>query len=214
MSEKIAAKLHRIENSLLGVENNTEIQMELSKYGYTADRMKEGKLLLLEAIRLEEAKTEEYSDQYVATGEAGKRWTAVYAQYMITLKVTRVAFKSQPGMLARFNATGTRSRSLSGWLNDARTLYDNMLKNPDAVETMAHFGYTAERLQRELQEVNEVAGLYGKQVNEKGEAQQSTQGRDKAFDTLFNWYSDFRAIVRVALYEKPQLLESLGIIKK
>jgi hypothetical protein len=32
-----------------------------------------------------------------------------------------------------------------------------------------------------------------------GGAQQSTQDRDRAFDELCDWFSDFRAIARVAL---------------
>jgi hypothetical protein len=61
--------------------------------------------------------------------------------------------------------------------------------------------------------VNEVENLHSKQLSEKGEAQQSTIERDKAFDELCKWYSSFRAIARIALYEKPQLLEALGIVK-
>jgi hypothetical protein len=134
---------------------------------------------------------------------------------MITLKVTRVAFHREPGKLQEFNATGERRRSMSGWLNDARILYTNLQQTPGALETMAQYGYTAERLlEEQQQQVEEVAQLHTKQLEETGAAQQSTQEKDKAFDELCNWYSDFRAIARVALYDKPQLLEVLGIIKK
>jgi hypothetical protein len=128
--------------------------------------------------------------------------------------VVRVAFHREPGKLQNFHATGKRHRSLSGWLNDARILYTNLQETPGALETMAQYGYTAERLQEEQQQVEEVAQLHSRQLEETGGAQQSTQDRDHAFDDLCDWYSDFRAIARVALYDKPQLLEALGIVKK
>jgi hypothetical protein len=210
----IAAKLHNIENGILGVQNNPEIQDKLNAYGYTPERISEGRRMLDNVTGLMSSQVEEYGDQYVATGELKKRWKSSYADYMVTVKVTRVAFNGQPELLQRFNATGVRNRSLSGWLRDARILYTNLLNSPESLAVMARFGYTVERLNNELAAVNEVENLHSKQLGEKGEAQQSTLDRDLAFDALCKWYGDFRAIARIALFEKPQLLEALGIVKK
>jgi hypothetical protein len=211
--QTIAARLHNVEKSISGVRNNLEIQERMDRYGYTSERITEGERLLTDAQKHVALHTEEYSDRYVATGELGQLWPEAYSDYMITLKVVRVAFRKQPGKLHEFNAAGKRNRSLSGWLNDARVLYTNM-QTPEALNVMSAYGYTSERLQKEQQKVEKVAALYGKRLSETGEAQQSTKDRDKAIDDLYDWYTDFRAIARIALYDKPQLLESLGIVKK
>jgi hypothetical protein len=210
----IATKLHSIENGILGVLNNPEIQNKLTAYGYTAERIAEGKQLLEAVTSLIAAQVNEYGEQYAATDEQDKFLTATYANYMIAVKVARVAFKKQPDMLARLSLTGERPRSLSGWLRCARILYTNLLDTPDALAAITAFGYTAEQLQQELSNVNAVENLHSQQLSKKSAAQQTTQERDKAFDELCNWYSDFRAIARIALYDKSQLLEALGIVKK
>jgi hypothetical protein len=203
-----------MENGISGVQNNPEIQERMSRYGYTPERVAEGQVKLGNVKRLTASHAEEYSEQFVATGKLGKSWANTYGKYMITLKVVRVAFHREPGKLQDFHATGKRHRSLSGWLNDARILYTNLQETPGALETMMQYGYTDKRLQEEQQQVEEVAQLHSLQLEETGAAQQSTQDRDRAFDELCDWYSDFRAIARVALYDKPQLLEGLGIVKK
>ncbi|MDR1595097.1 MAG: hypothetical protein LBS43_11545 [Prevotellaceae bacterium] len=209
----IATKLHKIENCILGAQNNPEIQEKLSAFGYTPERIGEGKTLLNKVNSLMTAQVEEYSDQFIATDKVGKLWKTAYSNYMIIVKLLRVIFVGQPEMLKRFNATGRRNRSLSGWLRDARILYENLLNSPDALTVIAQFGYSAEKLNDELQAVNEVENLHSKRLSEKGEAQQSTIERDKAFDELCQWFSKFRAIARIAIYDKPQLLEALGIVK-
>jgi hemoglobin-like flavoprotein len=210
----IAKKLLNIEESISGVENNPEIQGYLNVFGYTPLRMKEGKELLSKVTNLMTMQVEEYNDQYLATNEFLKAWKRAYGKYMITLKVIRIAFFERPEILSRFNAIGRRNRSLSGWLRDSKIMYTNVLDTPEALDTMALYGYTTEQLNKELQDVMEIEQLHTKQLGEKGIAQQSTVERDEAFDALCRWYSKFRAIARVALYEKPQLLEALGITKK
>jgi N-acetyl-anhydromuramyl-L-alanine amidase AmpD len=212
--QSFAARLHNMENGILGVQNNPEIQKRMSQYGYTPERVAEGLLKLTNVKRLTALHVEGYSDRFVATDKFGKAWKDIYAKYMITLKVVRVAFHREPGKLQDFRAIGIRHRSLSGWLNDARILYTNLQETPGALETMMQYGYTVKRLQEEQQQVEEVAQLHSQQLEETGAAQQSTQDRDQAFDDLCDWFSDFRAIARVALYDKPQLLEGMGIVKK
>jgi hypothetical protein len=210
----IATKLHKIENGILGAQNNSEIRSRMSVYGYTPERISEGRRLLDEVTGLMSAQVEEYGEQYVATDDLGKRWKSTYANYMITVKVVRVAFNGQPELLQGFNATGKRNRSLSGWLRDARILYINLLNSPEAITVMGNFGYSREKLNAELEDVNEVENLHSRQLSEKSSAQQATLDRDTAFDTLYKWYGDFRAIAKVAMFDKPQLLEALGIIIK
>jgi hypothetical protein len=210
----IAAKLLKIKEGISGVENSPEIQEKLNTFGYTHERINEGRMLLDRVTGLMTAQVKEYSEQYFASDEFGKLWKKTYGNYMVTLKVIRVAFTGEIDMLQRFNAIGRRNRSLSGWLRDAKILYTNVLNSPEATEVIARYGYTLEKLNREFQDVSEVERLHSKQLSEMGTAQQSTVERDEAFDSLCKWYSKFRAIARIALYEKPQLLEALGIVKK
>jgi hypothetical protein len=211
---QIADKLHRIEVAILGALDSPEILEELNTYGYTHDRIMGGKKMLDNVTNLMVTQVKNYGKQYTATSEQGRSLVNTYAKYMVVVKITRVAFKKQPDILASLGVTGERSRSLSRWLRHARILYNNLLEMPNALEVLNSYGYTAERLQKELQEVEEVESLHVKQLSGKSVAQQSTQKRDEAFDELCNWFSDFRAVVRIALYNNPQLLEALGITKK
>jgi hypothetical protein len=207
----IAKKLHNIENAISGALDNPQILEKLNLYGYTYERIMAGKKLLDKVIGLMITQVKEYGKQYAATDEQMKFLTSTYAQYMVVIKIVRVVFKKQPDILASLGATGERPRSLSRWLRRARILYTNLLEMPNTLETLTGYGYTAERLQKELNDVEEVENLHVKQLSGKSVAQQSTQKRDEAFDELCDWFSDFRAIARIALYDDKQLLEALGI---
>jgi hypothetical protein len=210
----IARKLHSIKNAIFGALGSVEILKKLAVFGYTTERINEGKTMWENVNHLMTNQVKEYSLQYTATDEQEKFLKTTYAQYMVIVKVCRIAFKKHPDILSGLVVVGKRSRSLSGWLRHARVLYSNLLEIPGALEIIAAYGYPAEQLYKELENIAEVENLHVKQLGGKSAAQQSTQKRDEALDELCDWYSDFRAIARIALYDDPELLEALGITRK
>jgi hypothetical protein len=212
--EVIGKKLLKINEGITGVENYPEIQKILEQYGCTAKFMTKGKEMYLNVSDKMITHVENYSNQYVATGDFQKFREKTYGNYIVTLKMIRVAFVDQSEILQRFNAIGRRNRSLSGWLRDSKVMYTNILNSSETLEVMAEYGYTVEKLQKEFQDITEVERLHSIQLREKGIAQQATLKRDEDFDALYKWYSKFRAIARIALHNEPQLLEVLGITKK
>jgi hypothetical protein len=214
VKKNIATKLHQIENGIAGVSNSPEIQAKMTAFGYTPEKIEQGKALLENAQRMTAVQVGGYSNQYAATDELDKEWIGTYSKYMVTVKVTRIAFKGRPDLLVKFRVTGRRNRSLSGWLSDSRIMYSNILDTPEALTTLAMYGYTKERITAELEAINQVEALHSKRLAEKSGAQMGTVNRDKAIDDICNWFSDFRAIARIALYDAPQQLEALGITVK
>jgi hypothetical protein len=203
-----------MENGIRGALGSEAILTKMALFGYTKEKIEHGLTLLNEAKRLTASQVGGYGDQFAASDEVQKHWTENYSRYMITVKVVRIAFKARPDLLAKFKVTGERNRSLSGWLNDARIMYANILNTPEALGVLANYGYSLEKLSAERDGVEEVEALHSKRLAERSEAQQGTFERDKAIDALCNWYSDFRAIARVALYDSTQMLEALGITRK
>jgi hypothetical protein len=103
----IATKLHKIENGILGVQNNPEIQEKLNVFGYTSERIGEGKALLDKVNGLMTTQIEGYSDQFIATDKVEKLRKMAYSNYIIIVKVlhvviARIALYDKPQLIEAF----------------------------------------------------------------------------------------------------------------
>ena len=120
----------------------------------------------------------------------------------------------EPAAWQALGLWGERKESVSGWPVQVNQFYTNMLGNQNWLGAMANYGITTEKLMAGEALVIQVKTALSSQKIEMGEAQEATRTRDKAADTLQAWYSDFIAIARIALEDKPQYLEMLGIVRK
>ncbi len=209
MQDRLLAANVALENAL----TDTEILGLLSEYGYDAAKINAGKELYNCAQDKFQQQKTEYGEQYAASEEMQTKWDTANAVYMKHVKVGRVALQSDYGSFLKLGLEGARKRTLSGWLIQARQFYSNALADTDIQNDLAGFGITEAKLQDGKQLVDDVEAANTGHKKEKGEAQQATLDRDKALDIMEDWLSDFITIARIALEEKPQLLEKMGIIE-
>jgi len=214
VKKSLTEQMGRIGLAINGTLDNPLILSKTSLFGYTEEVVREGRSKYDSAQTAILAHQKEYGEQYTAYETRGSLWSQSYETYGNILTLCRVGLKDKPGVLHSLRATGTRNRSLTGFIKDARMLYTNLLSQPEYLAIMARFCVTAELLENANAEIDALEKASQAYFREKGEAQDMTIKRDQLFDNLYNWYSDFRAVLRLALTDSPQLLEKLGIIVK
>jgi len=177
-----------------------EVSGALEDFGYTEDRMAEGRTLLRETEALILKQKKEYGDQYEATEAAQAAWDKADTAYMKTLKIARLVFSEDIQAITALKLTGSRKATMAGWMDQAVSFYGNLTAQPPLVAAMARFGYTTEKLLAEKALVDAVAL-----------PQEATADRDAAVRRLDTWVGELRTVLKVALAEDPETLEAVGI---
>lgn len=214
-SKTLTNSMSEIGRVINGVLMSDEILAIIAPFGYTEERVRTEGLSMYEQVNsLIVSQRKEYGEQYTATQTGKEQWNSAYGEYMQILRLSRIALKNKPGALHSLHATGSRSRSMSGFIKESRVLFGNLKAQPEYLAEVAKFGVSEAKIDAAAAMVDEMETSYQVFLKEKGEAQSSTIERDKAYDALYDWYSDFRAVLHIALGDYPQLLENLGIIVK
>lgn len=211
MANSIQNLLLQAQTAIDNALTDDEVKGFLSVFGYDDAALNAGKALLDEASQLNLQQLKEYGDQYTATQEFNAKWGTAKADYTRLTKIARVAVKNDAAAYQKLGLSGPRRQSFSGLSAQMDPFYTNALADPSILAALGHFGITAEKLNTGKANYDAAKAASVTQQNEKGEAQQATLVRDQAVDALEDWLSDFIAIARIALEEKPQLSEKLGI---
>lgn len=93
-----------------------------------------------------------------------------------------------------------------------RLFYTTALNTPDILESLSHHGLDQSQLQDGLALVAAVENVRAQRGVENGEAQGAAGSRRQALEILDRWMGDFTAIARLALADRPQGLEMLGLV--
>jgi hypothetical protein len=202
--------LHFIKTALENSLSDESVKAELSKFGYTEEKIKEGKKLFTEAEALAFSQKKEYSEQIKATKNFNDAWDAAREMYYVASKTAQVAFKNNPDAKKLLGLDAERKQSISGWLSQTNLFYSNLISSNDLINEISKYGYSKEKLESKFKVCENVSSLNIIQAKESGEAQDSTKVRDDKIDELFSWISDFKKIAKLALRAHPQWLEKIG----
>ncbi len=204
----IAEQLNAAELAIRNSLAEAEIQALVSDYGYSAEKLDAGRLLFEAARAAVSAQETAAGAQQTATEALESARQGAYDAYQALAKVARATLS--PAALSGLGLAGSMPRSTAAFVTAAGTLFDNAA----ALPVLADFGYDAARIEKEHARLAAFNQANRKQEVAKGVAQQATAEQDVALEALNKWTAQYLKIARVALREKPQLLEKLGVVAR
>ena len=208
--KNVAQRLFVAETAIKGTLNNPSILAAVSPFGYGQARMEEGLALYNEARLLTELKSKAYGEQRQATEIVKQTREEAAVAYTAALKIARVAFVGNEAARNALVLDGVRKKSLSGWLDQARRFYNNVLRTPEFLAVMTAYNYPQAKLTAEVAMVEGVWVKSELQDKERGEAQRATKMRNVKLAALDKWVAAYKKVAEVALAASPQDLEQLG----
>ena len=224
MTKELERVLHFAEEFITNGQANGEVSAAMAEYGYDTGRWAEGQALLDGARAKVRANEEAFAAQLGKTDAFDAAFDEAWDQVQSLAHLCVALFEGQTetlrllGLHARRDETTgesqiawPQSRKLAHFLPWARNLYTVAQENEVVGGMLAGFGYSAARLGEEAGEVEAVAQTDGEQEIAKAQAQQSTVERDEAVGALRAWLRKAETVARLALKERRQLLELMGL---
>ena len=206
----IAERLNTAKVAIAKSLADTEIQSLVAGYGYSPEKLNEGMSLYEAALAAVNAQKAAEGAQKQSTQDLKAAEKTAYDAYQALSKVSRAIFKSDAARLTAFGLKGSAPLTTSGFIAAASALFDNAAAAP----SLAEYGYDTERLASEKAKIAAFDLANQKQEAAKGAAQQSTREQTTALDNLDAWQAQYLKIARVALRDKKQLLEKIGLIAR
>ncbi|MDO5106625.1 hypothetical protein [Capnocytophaga sp.] len=192
------------------IKTQTELASELAEYGYDDTEIAKGKALYdkaLEEYQKNIKESQEETSSYAVFSQKMEKLTEVYAT---DRKKVRIIYKDQDDVLKNLRLKGKSSRVLANILDDIRILYVTLKEKSELLTPVKRLKIDETHLESQLEKLQEAEKAYSIYIKEKGESQQATKNKNKALSDLEKWVREFYAIAKIALEDKPQLLESLG----
>lgn len=211
-SDADTLEMYRV--ALENAVSQSEIASIMDELGYDTAKITEGKnLLSVTRSSYDFNKTED--DETSAASEAFKEKKAeLFDVFKKDRKKAKVIFRKDSLTLDKLAISGEMPRIYIKWLEAAKKFYSVATTDTDIQGKLVRLAITSDTLAAAYTLISEVEAARAEYLKEKGESQDATKVKDAAFAKMDNWMSEFFAVARIGLEDKPQLLEALGIIVK
>ena len=182
----------------------------MAEFGYDETLLTEGKTLLTKTRQAFDFNKKEDDE----TSEAYKNFTELKENlaktYTLHRKKGKVIFRKEPTTLNKLALTGSLPTAYIKWLETVKKFYTVASSDTDVQSKLVRLKITTEELNGTIELISNLELARAEYLREKGESQDATKLKDKAFEEIDDWMSEFYAVAKIALEDKPQLLESLG----
>jgi hypothetical protein len=210
----ISGQLNAAEVSIMNTLSDHEILGLVAGYGYSSERMNEGKRLYETALNLVNSQIAAAGSQYQSTAQLKTAEAAAQDAYQALAKVARAIYARDSARLSGLGLTGAMPRTTAGFIAAGYAIFDNAMKTPEIKSALNAYGYNDARLQSERAKIAAYDNANQAQESAKGAAQQATREQDAALAAMNDWLAQYIKIAKVALRDKKQLLEKIGVIAR
>lgn len=215
---KISKKIiEEVTKSVVAIENameDAQIQAKLESYGYSAEKMQEGKTKVLTVQQTLKEQQAAYGKKFAATDLLQQLKNDADTEYRRIRGIANIAFRGDRSARQTLGTNQRYPANMALWLEKTQQLYDNALASAAILARLGEFGVTKEQLEAGRQKVLAVANALKEREKTQGEAQQITYRRKQVTREFRQWTRDFYAIVKLALQDEPQMREKLGLVDR
>ncbi|NCA80688.1 MAG: hypothetical protein EOM76_11000 [Sphingobacteriia bacterium] len=211
-SEAATLELYRV--ALENAGTQPEISTEMADLGYDAAKIAEGKALWAQTRAAYDANTTEFDESLAVYALFSSKREEIEKVFKMHCKKARVVFRKDSLTRDKLSISGEIPRTYVKWYETAKKFYEISSTNADIQSKLARLAITPEQFTAAKTLLTELETTRAEYLKEKGESQEATKIKDAAFAKMDDWMSEFYAVARIALEDKPQLLEALGKVVK
>ena len=192
------------------LKTNSEIASEMAEYGYDEPQINEGKALYERATAQQQANKKETKEAILAYEAFEKLFDAFLIRYKSDRKRAKIVFKDEPCILKILALEGIAATRIMSIVADTKTFYNELNNDEGFQKAVLRVKITEEHIKNQLDALEKIEKAYAAYNKEKGESQQATKDQEVAFAQLEKWIRKFYSYAKIALEDRPQLLESIA----
>lgn len=192
------------------IKKDTLLANELAEYGYDAESIAIGETLYTNLLTAYSSNIKETAEETTSYAVFNKLYAGLVATYKTDRKKAKIIYKDQADVLKNLKVDGALPFRNASIMDVMNTFYTTLQNNEPLVTPLTRLKVTNDHIAQQLAHLTQTQQAYAAYVQENGESQQATIDKNKAFDAVTKWITEFYAIAKIALEDKPQLLESVA----
>jgi hypothetical protein len=207
----IAQQLDDAHRAISNTLANPDIQVRVSRYGYTTERMLTGKALYDTAVQTVNTQAAAAGASRRATAQTQTAKAEAHKRVGALANVARSVFARGSAEWTELELTRPIPRNAAEFLTVATTLVDNALALPNIQVALAEYGYDEQQLLAEREKIIAFSNAREAQAQARTASLNATRAQTAALKELRQWVSRYRKIAATAFTDAPQLARSIGI---
>jgi len=188
------------------------IATAMAEFGYDSTMIDQGKLLLENTRVAYNLNKQEDDETNSVRALFNEKFDEAFGKYALDRKKAKVIFRKDDVTLDKLGLKGNSPRTYIKKMEAMKTFYNAAQSDPEIIQQLIRLKISAEDITSCIAAITNLEGLRSGYVREIGESQDATKAKDAAFAIMEDWMFEFYAVAKIALTDKPQLLEVLGLL--